>query len=182
MAYTPDQLVRDHVGQNVTELILFLSSQENHDYQDEVLELRMGTKTTPEGWEIASLQDILGVSLGQHNVTVFLNTAEGRGYHLSVMGDALEEFDPEDESLQDILEGIDDVDDEHWELLLSELKMTPDYQEPLSFWTVDSFLAHWLSEQGEAVQQIFGLYVWGRVTYGQQIASDYVIEETAKSL
>ena len=187
--YTANQLVSDHVGENVTELIMFLASLENHEYQDEILELQMGVKTPPEeilsseGWEIVTFEDILGVSiLPEHNVAVFLNTAEGYGYCLSVMGDALDEFDPEDENLQDILEGIDDIDDEHWELLLSELKMESDYQEPLSFWTVDSSLSRWLSERGEAVQEIFGLHVWGRIIDGQKIASDYVIEEIAKSL
>jgi len=49
------------------------------------------------------------------------------------------------------------------------------YLEPLEFWTVSRHLGEFLKEHGELVVNDFGLWIWGRQTSGQMIASDNVI-------
>jgi len=57
-----------------------------------------------------------------------------------------------------------------------------DYFEAYEFWAVDEFLGRKLKEEGEMVEDIFGLTVWGRCTTGQAILLDYVISQICEDL
>ena len=187
-------LVSEHVIGNVYELVTFLASKE-HDYSEELQYLQEGppAETSKEacsdaGWEI---KEFFG------SVSVFWNTEEQRGYQLDLQWvktagklggfiDVLSEFDPDDyddddnESLGDI-EDIEDTG-EHWDLLIESEEIETTKQEVLTYVQVTSTLAAWLEDEGEAVQEVFGLYVWGRTTYGQLIEDDAVIIKIADKM
>ena len=188
--------VSKHVIGNVYELVTFLASAtKEHDYFEELQYLQEGppSETSKEacidaGWEIKEFFD----------VSVFWNTEEQRGYQLDSQWvkttgklgefiDDLSEFDPDDYDDDDeefANESLGDIEDtaEHWNLLFESEEIEITKQEVLTYVQVTSTLAAWLEDEGEAVQEIFGLYVWGRTTYGQLIEDDAVIERIAEKM
>lgn len=67
---------------------------------------------------------------------------------------------------------------EAWQHSYNEQSLDePDRKEALEFWAVSNDLAHWLDEYDQAINHdILGFSIWGRVTSGQAISMDSVIQ------
>ncbi|WP_221897396.1 hypothetical protein [Bathymodiolus japonicus methanotrophic gill symbiont] len=59
---------------------------------------------------------------------------------------------------------------------------TEQWEEPLEFWDVSDWLKKKLRDKGENVVEEFGLNIWCRMTSGQAICMDYVIQDIAKEI
>ena len=59
---------------------------------------------------------------------------------------------------------------------------TEEYADPLEFWDVSESLMRRLRAKGETVAEELGLNIWFRMTRGQAIYMDYVIQEIAQDI
>ena len=59
---------------------------------------------------------------------------------------------------------------------------TEDHQEVFTWVQINEPLAAWLKEEGETVEEVYGLYVWARCSCNQLISNDHVIEKIAEKL
>lgn len=57
-----------------------------------------------------------------------------------------------------------------------------EFTEFSGYWIIDERLARKLSEHGEVVAELFGWHIWARVSGGQMIAVDNVIQDIAEEL
>lgn len=73
----------------------------------------------------------------------------------------------------------DDVDD--WREKAQE-SANDNPREVFEHWSVSSFLADKLREQGESVGELFDMHIWGRTTTGQAISMDSVIFQIAGNM
>ena len=61
--------------------------------------------------------------------------------------------------------------------LISEEYLYPFVDDVMEWWLIDSWLAERLKEQGEVIIEELGCRWWGRLTSGQAIYMDGVIQE-----
>ena len=61
--------------------------------------------------------------------------------------------------------------------LISEEYLYPFADDVMEWWLIDSWLAERLNEQGEIIIEELGCRWWGRLTSGQAIYMDGVIQE-----
>lgn len=58
----------------------------------------------------------------------------------------------------------------------------PEYSEPYEFWIVSDWLGEKLKQNGEIVEGLFNMTVWGRCTTGQAILLDHCISKVCEDL
>lgn len=75
-----------------------------------------------------------------------------------------------------------DGDDDDYQALCEAANIDPEYRDVYEHWAVTSWFAERLSEQGETVEEVFGLHVWGRCCTGQAIHMDGVIGAIGSSM
>ena len=61
--------------------------------------------------------------------------------------------------------------------LISEEYLYPFAGDVMEWWLIDGWLAERLKEQGEVIIEEYGCHWWGRLTSGQAIYMDGVIQE-----
>jgi hypothetical protein len=68
------------------------------------------------------------------------------------------------------------------EELCNSENLDPQMLEPYEFWSVSEWLGEKLKQNGEIVENIYGLTIWGRCTTGQAILLDYAISKVCEDL
>lgn len=70
-----------------------------------------------------------------------------------------------------------------WQDLCESEGIEPYMHEPMGWWIVSDWLAERLEEKGESVDRDFaGLCIWARLTCGQAIDNDEVIQQIAQEI
>lgn len=98
-------------------------------------------------------------------------------YNVSYLIYALYNSDVQDVSDEDLSDLRWKVDDS-----FEEEGAEPTYMEASEHWIVADWFADALKERGEMVGEILGLTIWGRVSAGQAISMDYVVQDILKDI
>ena len=98
-------------------------------------------------------------------------------YNVSYLISALYNSDVQDVSDEDLSDLRWKVDDS-----FEEEGAEPTYMEASEHWIVADWFADALKERGEMVGEILGLTIWGRVSCGQAISMDYVVQDILKDI
>jgi len=140
------KLVDEHVNDNVSELVLHLAENQNHEYVEEV-------------YSILDQPD-------------YVNPACDAG--INVMQDDFNSFwitSPDEDP-----DGPYDAEAEAWQAACENHNIESYTNEAYEWYIVSDWMKFQLEKRGEMVAEIFGLNIWGRACSGQAIYLDYVMQ------
>lgn len=139
-------MVRAHVNENLTMLVMYLAKNEDHDYTEEIIQVM-----SKENYADAAFE-----------ADVLIKGDEFDNWWVLVEGDIPDgPYDSKDEAL---LAGCENNNVE------------PYIEEAYEWYAVTDWMAYQLQQNGEMVEDIFGMNIWGRAATGQAIYLDGVME------
>ena len=78
--------------------------------------------------------------------------------------------------------GVTDLAQLNAEQVVIDKELEPEFLEPYEFWIVTNWLADKLREKNEIVAEFMGFNIWGRLTTGQAILLDDIINRIAEDI